>query len=52
MKYKNKHLKNIKEEYENQFNDYRDIDEKEMQNTSIKAQVNSNPYIINRIKCK
>ena len=30
MKYKNHHLKNIKEEYESKFNDYIDIDEEEM----------------------
>ena len=29
MKYKNDHLKIIKEEYESQFNDYRDINEEE-----------------------
>ena len=29
MKYKNKHLKNVKEEYESKFADYRDIDEEE-----------------------
>ena len=32
MKYKNHHLKIIKEEYESKFNDYRDIDEEEMNN--------------------
>ena len=32
MKYKNHHLKIIKEEYERKFNDYRDIDEEEMNN--------------------
>ena len=32
MKNKNHHLKIIKEEYENQLNDYRDIDEEEMNN--------------------
>ena len=31
MKYKNEHLKNIKEEYENKLKDYRDIDEEEME---------------------
>ena len=32
MIYKNHHLKTIKEEYESNFNDYRDIDEEEMNN--------------------
>ena len=32
MKYKNHHLKTIKEVYESKFNDYRDIDEEEMNN--------------------
>ena len=31
MKYKNKHLKNVKEEYESKFDHYRDIGEKEME---------------------
>ena len=31
MKYKSEHLKIIKEEYENKCNDYRDIDEEEME---------------------
>ena len=31
MKYKNDHLKNIKEEYENNFDDYRQVDEEEME---------------------
>ena len=30
MKYENDHLKNIKEEYESKFDDYRDINEEEM----------------------
>ena len=32
MKYKNEHLKIIKEEYEKKFNDYWDIDEEKMNN--------------------
>ena len=32
MKYKNEHLKIIKEEYESKFDDYRDIDEEEVNN--------------------
>ena len=32
MNYKNEHLKIIKAEYESNFNDYRDIDEEEMNN--------------------
>ena len=32
MKFKKHHLKIIKEEYESKFNDYRDIDEEEMNN--------------------
>ena len=36
MNYKNHHLKIIKEEYESKFNDYRDIDEEEMNNYIIK----------------
>ena len=32
MKNKNEHLKIIKEEYESKFNDYRDVDEEEMNN--------------------
>ena len=32
MKYKNHHLKFIKQEYESKYNDYRDIDEEETDN--------------------
>ena len=32
MKYKNHSLKTIKEEYESKYNDYRDIDEEELEN--------------------
>ena len=32
MKKKNHHLKKIKQEYESKFNDFRDIDEEEMNN--------------------
>ena len=32
LDYKNKQLEEIEKEYENNFNDYRDIDEKEMGN--------------------
>ena len=31
MNYKKKHLKNVKEEYESKFDDYRDIDGEEME---------------------
>ena len=30
MEYKNEHLKNISKKFESKFNDYRDIDEEEM----------------------
>ena len=36
MKYKDHHLKIIKKVYESKFNDYRDIDEEEMNNDIIK----------------
>ena len=36
MKYKNDQLKIIKEEYESKFDDYRKIDEEEMEKISIK----------------
>ena len=32
MKFENEYLKSVKEEYENKFNDYRDIDDEEMNN--------------------
>ena len=37
MKYKNDHLKIIKKEYETKFDDYRETDEEEKKNLSIKC---------------